>query len=725
MPGYAIHLAVAKEYIRNFRIKDEEEFLKGTLAPDLLSKGEKKETHYTESTSSHVDLNKFLKSNKINTSYQEGYFLHLITDYLFYNKYFLNVNSDIYNDYDILNDELIKKYNIEIPEEVKDRIQSKTGELKVLNREKVFQAISEISRKNLKDYKKEIKKTGTVTTEVEETKLVTMAENKKQVGKLAILITILCLVMLFFIGQKEGFHCDEIFSYGSSNSAYENVFYSYREKTPLHFFLEEKVFQDGNIVDWAKRMKYYFVDHKEEKDEYIWQKMQSETMIWRTREDAQNYMKAQDNRFNYASVYYNQVQDVHPPLFYMLVHTVSSIFNNTFSKYIVFFISLPFFIGTCILIWKILNTINRKSISILTVALYGLSIGGISTMMFQRMYMMLTFFTIAYLYINILILKNNYEITKKHRIGMLVVAVLGFLTQYFFVIYAGLVSIIMLILFIIKKKYKQALKYIGTLVLAAIIGLLIFPFSIDHLFNSDRGIGTFQATNYSERAMTYFNMILRYFGSQWQIVLALFAIALLAIVIRRKTERDLMAIIISPTILYILIIAKIAEFLELRYVMNILPIIAIMIMMAVGSIYENKKYNNMIAFAAVILLTVYGFATEKPLYLYKGYNNYIEISEKYSEDNLVYVGYTFFNHIQSLPEFMNYKKTLMIYNDQLEETIDNEELQNSEEFILSVNSSMDAEGVRKQIMDNTGFANYELIYEGCEGVDQVIYRIYR
>ena len=69
-------------------------------------------------------------------------------------------------------------------------------------------------------------------------------------------------------------------------------------------------------------------------------------MIWRTREDAENYLKAKDNRFNYASVYYNQIQDVHPPLFYMLVHTISSIFNNTFSKYIICAVSLPFFIGT-------------------------------------------------------------------------------------------------------------------------------------------------------------------------------------------------------------------------------------------------------------------------------------------------------------------------------------------------------------------------------------------
>lgn len=679
MAGYVIHLAVAREYIRNFKVKDEEEFIKGTLAPDLLSTDTKQITHYSDSTSSGVNLSKFLESNTLHTSYIQGYFLHLIVDYLFYNKYFKVRSKEIYNDYDILNEELIKHYNIDIPEEIKDKAQFRTGELKVLDRDKVYKAINEISRKSLKEYKREIKKTGTVTTEREETKPETLIENKRQKIKLGIVITLLCAVMLFFVVQKEGFHCDEIFSYGSSNCAEESVFYSYK----------------------------------------------GDDIVWRTREDAHNYMKAQNNRFNYKSVYENQVNDVHPPLFYMIVHTVCSILNNTFSKYIIFFISLPFFIGTCILIWKILNLIDRKPISILTVALYGLSLGGISTMMFQRMYMMLTFFTIAYLYINISILKNNFILTKKHVIGLFVVSILGFLTQYFFAIYAVLVSLFMIILFIVNKKFKEMFKYIGTLALAAIAGLLIFPASIEHLLHSDRSIGSFEVNNYSERISTYFNMILRYFGSKWEIVLALFAIALLAIVIRRKTERGLMSVLIGPAIMYILVIAKIAEFVELRYVMNILPIVAILIMMAVGSIYENKIYNNMIAFAAVILLTGYGFATEKPLYLYKGYDNYIEISEKYSEDNLVYVGYTFFNHIQALPEFMNYNKTLMIYNDQLEATKDNEELQNANEFILSVNSSMDPEGVRQKIMEYSGYTDYEVLYEGCEGVDQVIFRIYK
>ena len=362
MAGYVIHLAVAKEYLRNFRIKDEKEFLRGTIAPDLLSHGDKKATHYSEDGGAGVNLKEFLKHNSISTAYMQGYFLHLVVDYLFYNKYFQNAIDEIkqYNDYDILNKELIEKYKIEIPDDIKNVVQFKTGELQILDREKLDEMIQEISKKPISEYKKEAMKTEKVTTNLEDNEIVTMNETKKDKIKLAIAIIAMCFVMLFFVNQKQGFHCDEIFSYGSSNSAYENVYWSYRDKTPMHKFLEAKIFQDGNVFDWVKRVKYYFVDHVDEKDAFISEKMAEEKMIWRTREEAIDYLEAKDNRFNYVSVYYNQVQDVHPPLFYMLVHTISSIFNNTFSKYIIFFINLPFFIGTCILIWKILNLIRKK-----------------------------------------------------------------------------------------------------------------------------------------------------------------------------------------------------------------------------------------------------------------------------------------------------------------------------------------------------------------------------
>ena len=116
--------------------------------------------------------------------------------------------------------------------------------------------------------------------------------------------------------------------------------------------------------------------------------------------------------------------------------------------------------------------------------------------------MMMTFFTIAYLYINIKIFKNGLKINKKAGIRLAITAILGFLTQYFFAIYAAIVSIVMIALYIINKQYKDMWKYIGILVISAIIGLLIFPFSIGHMLFSDRRITGFKEITIKQNKIT-------------------------------------------------------------------------------------------------------------------------------------------------------------------------------------------------------------------------------
>ena len=561
---------------------------------------------------------------------------------------------------------------------------------------------------------------------MEENKELIINDKKDKWNKIGFIIILVLssLLMLFFIGKKEGWHCDEIFSYGSANCYFENTLHPYGEKDSTRIFLEEKVF-NGNLGDIIKNLKYYYIDHTDERDKIIGEHMAKEIPTWRSREAAIDYIEAGNNRFNYASVYYNQLRDVHPPLFYMLVHTVSSIFNNTFSKYIIFFISLPFFLGTCYFIRKILILIDRKEISLIAVVLYAFSMGAISTMMFQRMYMMLTFFSILYLYLFLLIRKNDYNTTFKIRLALFFTTVLGFLTQYYFCIYAALVTIVMCVVMIIKKKYKELFKIIGTLVISAVVGLLIFPFAIEHMFFSYRGVSSFGNGDYLSRLVQFGKYILEAFGSTTMIALALLILALFANIIKRKKEWDMLFLVIAPAIVYVFIIAKICPFLELRYIMNVLPIIAIMIVMVVSGIFENRAYNTIVVSVVVALLTIYGLVMLKPMFLYEGYQEYIDISKKYSEDSYVFVGYTFFNHIQSVPEFMNYKQTLMLSTDQLDLTKDNQVLNESNEFILSINKYLGADEILNTIMQNTGYSNYEVLTYGCEGVDNIIYRVYR
>lgn len=156
MAGYVIHLAIAEEYLKKHKDvkEDYEEFIKGVIYPDSVT--DKSLTHYGIK-SSKVILKDFLQDNEINNSYMRGYFLHLITDYLFYNKYLEKFSKDIYNDYDILNKRLIEKYNVVLPENIQNNVFYKEGETKILTMELAIKIIDEISDLNLNAVEKEIR----------------------------------------------------------------------------------------------------------------------------------------------------------------------------------------------------------------------------------------------------------------------------------------------------------------------------------------------------------------------------------------------------------------------------------------------------------------------------------------------------------------------------------------------------------------------------------------
>lgn len=132
MASLNIHLAIGKRYIeKNNNINNIAEFYKGTLAPDLVQN--KIESHYTSCLdksnleyylSKKVELYDYLTDNKEENDYETGVFLHLITDYLFFNTFFdekyikgidINTfNNDLYHSYDNTDKYIEEKYNLEL-----------------------------------------------------------------------------------------------------------------------------------------------------------------------------------------------------------------------------------------------------------------------------------------------------------------------------------------------------------------------------------------------------------------------------------------------------------------------------------------------------------------------------------------------------------------------------------------------------------------------------------
>lgn len=157
MPGYVIHLAIAEKYLEKNMNEKDNEFIDGVIYPDETD--DKYKTHYWNEMRS-VNLYNFLKENKIYTSFNRGYFLHLLTDYLFYNKYIEYWSTDIYTDYDLLNLYLIERYRIKLPSRIKKYVHTaeQGNRLKILSKEVVDKFIEDLSSLDLEHIKKEIMK---------------------------------------------------------------------------------------------------------------------------------------------------------------------------------------------------------------------------------------------------------------------------------------------------------------------------------------------------------------------------------------------------------------------------------------------------------------------------------------------------------------------------------------------------------------------------------------
>ena len=146
-----------------------------------------------------------------------------------------------------------------------------------------------------------------------------------------IVLTAICS-MLYWGNQKEGYHVDELYSYGLANSEYLPFMHFgthdymvkdwMKEYGPGNEFpdLFKNLIHDVNVLKSAN----FNIKSSSLYQDYLYAQQNSantHSTTWVAGQDYLHYLTASpENRFNIASVYYNQRGDVHPPLFYLLLH---------------------------------------------------------------------------------------------------------------------------------------------------------------------------------------------------------------------------------------------------------------------------------------------------------------------------------------------------------------------------------------------------------------------
>ena len=245
-------------------------------------------------------------------------------------------------------------------------------------------------------------------------------------------------------------------------------------------------------------------------------------------------------------------------------------------------VNILLFIASSVALYFLGKRIFQDDICALVIALlYAVSYGGVNTMVYIRMYMLLALMTILHLLVYLKYMDQK-KIPLKGYVLLAITLVTGVLSQYYFLFIAFFLGAWYTIKFFLEKRYKTLGKYLGTILASAGITLAVWPAMLHHLFGGVRGneakenlfaIGDYFAHLKEMLRILNNDMFTKF---MW-IILA--GIAVLCIICWKKEEKAnkerLMKIAVTLFVAlgYLLLVTKVAPYQVDRYLMPIYPLI--------------------------------------------------------------------------------------------------------------------------------------------------------
>lgn len=532
---------------------------------------------------------------------------------------------------------------------------------------------------------------------------------------LAVIIILSIAISTVFMVNKQGFHEDELLTYNLANSS-----------------------DSLNIGGWN------------DSDDFI------------------EYLSVSENdRFNYAQVYQNQITDAsHPPFYYALVHTICSFFPGQFSKYFAFLINGIAVAGTLIMLFKIAKMLAGNNLyALIVTAVFALSIACITLTIYLRMYALLAFFVLSLIYANLKIYSRKNNAKKIDFILLGVITVFGTLTHYYFILFEALTALIMFVFKIKEKCFRDLVKYIITVVCAGIIAVCIYPYIFSNVLGGNRGLSSISlsidpitvVTYFIYKAITYIKILAKDVFLNNVLLLSICTTALLVLYIylrifrkQRVSRAVFMAVV--PSIIFFMVISLVSPFNSDRYIMASLPMIVTVYVLSLIKFLQiiNKKAITFSALACLAAVCAAGLVFVKPYYMY-GVKT--ELYNPQTE-RCIFVGTSILEWNKSIDKLANYEETLIVQSDSFSPVLadeleafaenrgvitngkitefingymnnggkkdaadslpvlaDDKKLQEESSITVYISRLADSESVINCIMQNTKFKNYEIISE--------------
>lgn len=345
---------------------------------------------------------------------------------------------------------------------------------------------------------------------------------------------------------------------------------------------------------------------------------------WHKKEYYEDYLTLNENETStFLPVYQNQKNDSHPPLYYLILRIAMGFNVDKYSKWTGIVINIIIYMFITIFMYLIISKLLKneekyKEKSAILAFISSIMLSAITNVIFIRMYALSTLNIVitAYLHLKLLDCENK---NNRILVAIGILALLGSLTHYYYLFYLLAIFMMFTIKYVKEKKFKQLGKYILTFVIAGILSLIIFPYSINHIFFSYRGQGVLN--NFTNMYQYLINITLYliianiYIFNNFLLILLLgISIICICKLIKHKkivkTKNKYIRYIVIPTLFYFIIVAICSPFIEIRYILPISPMIFTLVIYLIYNILQTtfkEKTKNIIMSFIILAMLIMAF----------------------------------------------------------------------------------------------------------------------
>lgn len=587
-----------------------------------------------------------------------------------------------------------------------------------------------------------------------------------------LLTLLLCAALLLSdISLKEGYHMDELLSFELANAEFNPWIVPTQPQGRLAKFVENELRGENfeatlsNLTDTVQDI----LQNRGSSKILSYRADVYEEPVWITRQQFVDYITVDErDAFNYLSVYFNVKDDNHPPLHFMALHTVSSIFRGQLTPLMGCGINLACVLGVMMLLmWlgrMLMTLLGQEKLGrgagIAAALLYGLSGGALSTTLLIRMYGMLTFFSVALLVIHIRKIYFREEGFHRKNKLLILVTMLGFWTQYFFLFYCLALAAVTAALLWRQRRGRELWRYIRSMLLAAAVGVGVFPFAISDVFSSGRGVEALNnlssgLAGYGGRLYRFLLILIMRIGLGVSLT---FAVVCLYVAVyrigklikcrpdRRRAARAesvrkavtpaeavrLWTLLIVPVLVYFLLAARMSPYLVDRYIMPIFPMVTLMLVTAdvwsMGRLLRSQAKTRsfgragiqIVCVCVVLIAAAQFWQRYEDNYLYVGYGEQEAVSLRYADLPCICVceGVGYYGN---LLEFTHYRETLLVTMEELEQRRESGSIEESGEVVVLLKYGEDEKRLYAVMEEKYGFDRVETLWRTREtGADVVL-----